>query len=272
MSVRTPAAKRLLKRMARHLFVLGSRTLGVGRTGLTVGLRILTYHRVAADQRDPFSVPPDEFARQMEILSTTGAVVSLEKGLGALEHGEENQAQIALTVDDGTDDFRTTVLPILLRFHLPATLYVSPERIGSQGFLGWGDLAQVAKAGIRIGSHGMDHRSLAGLGYSELWHQVSGSRQILEERLGEEVRFMAYPFGTVRDFSPLVKETLRKAGYRSACTSVNGVNRPGVDLLELRRTKIEQGDGVIFKAILAGCLDAWAFLDRHLSVLQNHYV
>ena len=105
----------------------------------------------------------------------------------------------------------------------------------------------------------------------EVWTQVSESRRMLEDRLGVVVTSLAYPYGTVRDFSEAVKGNLRRAGYRSACTSVNGVNRRSTDLLELRRTKIEQADGPIFRRILLGGLDGWAFVDRNLVSLQNRY-
>jgi len=245
--------------------------LGVGRAGPTDGVRLLTYHRIAPDGDDPFSVPPASFARQMERLSETGLVVPLDRGLEALEQGEAARPRIVLTFDDGTDDFVAAALPVLLRLGLPSTLYVSPARVGSRGFLDWPDLEQAVRAGVTIGSHGMDHQSLARLTPEDLRGQAADSRRILEDRLGREVRSIAYPFGTVRDFNASVKEALRTAGYRSACTSVNGVNRAGADLLELRRTKIEQGDDAIFEAILGGGLDAWAFLDRHLSILQNRY-
>lgn len=271
MKVRTRSAKRLIKRVARRACAAASGVLGVGRAGPTPGVRLLTYHRIAADHEDPFSVPPVAFARQMESLSATGLVVTMDQSLEALERGEAERPRIVLTFDDGTNDFVAAALPVLLRLRLPSTLYVSPGRVGSRGFLDWPDLERAARAGVTIGSHGMDHQSLARLTPSDLRRQATDSRRILEDRLGREVRSMAYPFGTVRDFNAPVKEALRDAGYRSACTSVNGVNRSGVDLLELCRTKIEQGDDEIFQAILGGGLDAWAFFDRHLSMVQNRY-
>ena len=105
----------------------------------------------------------------------------------------------------------------------------------------------------------------------ETWGQVTDSRRILEDRLACQVTSLAYPFGTLRDFNDRIKEMLHRAGYRSACTSVNGVNRHGADLLELRRTKVEQSDGPIFDKILSGGIDGWAFVDQHLSAFQNWY-
>ena len=209
---------------------------------------------------------------QMDSLAATGVVVSLDETLQEIVTGEDDiRPRIALTFDDGTRDFLTEVLPVISRLGLPATLYVSPARIGERGFLTWEEARTVRDAGVHIGSHGLDHRSLGTMSSQEVWTQVSESRRMLEDRLGVVVTSLAYPYGTVRDFSEAVKENLRRAGYRSACTSVNGVNRRSTDLLELRRTKIEQADGPIFRRILLGGLDGWAFVDRNLVSLQNRY-
>lgn len=272
MSVRSSAAKRFLKRWARRLFALGSAVVGVGPGGrLTPGLRILTYHRVTDDPGDPFAVAPPDFRVQMEQVAATGASMPLEDALQELGRGEDDRPRIVLTFDDGTRDFLTDALPVLSRLNLPAMLYVSPARVGEDGFLSWEDLLAVSAAGVRIGSHGMDHRSLGRMTSQEACFQVNESRRVLEDRLGIAVTSLAYPFGTLRDYNEAVKRDLRNAGYRSACTSVNGVNSRSSDMLELRRTKIEQADAPIFRTILSGGLDGWAFVDRNLSALQNRY-
>ncbi len=273
MSVRSSSAKRWLKRLARRSLAQGSLLAGVGWSGrLTPGLRILTYHRVTEDPADPFAVSPGVFAQQMQKVSATAAAASLDEALEELGGGDDCRPRIVLTFDDGTRDFLTDVLPILSRLGIPATLYVSPGRVGAEGFLEWEELREISATGIGIGSHGLDHESLGTLDREGVWQQVSRSRGVLEDRLGRPVITLAYPYGTVRDFNELVKEQVRRAGYRAACTSVNGVNRAVTDPFELRRTKIEQGDGRIFQRILSGGLDGWAFIDRHLAVLQNRYV
>jgi peptidoglycan/xylan/chitin deacetylase (PgdA/CDA1 family) len=208
----------------------------------------------------------------MEVVAATEAAMSLDQALEAISREEDGRPWIVLTFDDGTRDFLTDAHPVLLRLGLPATLYVNPGRVGMDGFLGWEELRTLSASGVGIGSHGFDHESLGGLDFDGVWQQVYRSRGVLEDRLGVPVTTLAYPFGTVRDFSDLVKGQVRRAGYRAACTSVNGTNRFGTDPFELRRTKIEQGDERIFRRILSGGLDSWAFIDRHLAVLQNRYV
>jgi peptidoglycan/xylan/chitin deacetylase (PgdA/CDA1 family) len=272
MNARVSTGKRLAKHWARRAVVVAARSLGSGGSPrFSPGLRILTYHRITTDPGDPFAVSPTDFRRQAEQLAASGNAVALEAALEQMARAAGETPRIALTFDDGAADFYSEALPVLMRHRLPATVYVNPSRVGTPGFLSWSQLQQIVVAGIRVGSHSLEHLSLGALKMDEVRRQVQTSRQILQDRLGIEVSSLAYPYGTRRDFSPGVKQEVRRAGYRNACTAINGVNRDGADFLELRRTKIEQGDQPIFSWILGGCLDHWAFIDRHLSFIQRRY-
>jgi len=272
MSVTSHPAKRWLKRWSRRLVAgAGRTTRWAGRAQPSGALRILTYHRIDEDPRDPFAVSPAAFRKQMATLSSSGFVTPMGEALERLDLGDSSAPRIVLTFDDGTRDFLTEALPVLRDFNLPATLYVSPLRVGGEGFLDWSELKDIREAGVAVESHGLDHRSLGGLTPEELWRQVDESRRMIEERLSHPVSSIAYPYGTLRDFDAKVKESVQRAGYKSGCSSMNGLNRSGADRFELRRTKIEQGDLPIFSWIITGCLDGWALVDRHLAGLQNRY-
>src|SRR5437773_2607653 len=91
MSTHAPAAKRFLKRWSRRLFALAALGLHPARRReLLPGLRILTYHRLADDPRDPFAVRPQDFIRQTKVLSERGGVVALEEVLSQAGGGSGN--------------------------------------------------------------------------------------------------------------------------------------------------------------------------------------
>lgn len=273
MSVQSTSIKRLLKRRARRLFVSGCRLFGKCHQGqLPYGLRILTYHRIEADPLDPFAVSPQDFSQQMQILKEANVCRSLSGALDKLHSGDGGKTMIALTFDDGTEDFIYNAIPVLQRLGLPATLYVSPALVGTQGYLDWEQTKELLNYGIDIGSHGMTHESMGQMALDDAWKQIAESRRIIEGHLEVKANSLSYPFGTVRDFNHDVKKLVKEAGYRYACSSINGLNNEKFDPLELRRTKIEQADGPIFNSILSGCLDGWSFIDTHLSGLQNRYV
>lgn len=262
----------VVKKWARALVIKGSRLARIARgETLKPGLRVLTYHRVAMAHADPFAVSPIDFVRQMEILSQVEGLEPLDQALDGLSAEGDLKPRVALTFDDGTSDFALEALPVLTRLQIPATLFVSPARAGENGYMGWDELLSLAQMGFGFGSHGWDHQSMTRLDVGAVRWQATRSREVLEDRLGLPIRTLAYPYGTSRDFNEAVKEQVRQAGYRAALTSVNGINRNSTDFFELRRTKIEQGDRQMFREILCGGLDAWGFVDRHLSILQNRY-
>ncbi len=273
MSTSSSQAKGLVKKYARRFFVQGNRLLSKGGNGaITPGLRILTYHRIAVNAGDPFSTTPVEFTRQMRILKELGVVTKLQNAIDQLADRKGGCAsQIVLTFDDGTDDFISAAAPVLTDLGLPATIYVSAAKVGQPGYLNWEELRKLSQSGISVQSHGMDHVSLGRIDPEELWRQLADSRKIIEAEIGEQVASFSYPYGTIRDFSDEIKEVARAAGYENACSSINGVNDDATDKFALRRTKIEQEDGPLFHWILRGCIDSWAFIDRHLAVLQNRY-
>jgi len=235
-------------------------------------MRILTYHRVVNDVTDPFAVAPKDFAKQLELLAALRIVHPMNSAIDSLTCPGPAQPMLVLTFDDGTRDFLENAWPVLDSMALPAVVYVNPSRVGRDGFLSWAELRELSLRGVGIESHGMEHCSLGRLERTEARRQLVDSKLALEDQLGKPVTSFAYPFGTLRDFNQATREEIQSAGYRTACTSVNGVNSSETDPLELHRTKIEQGDGPIFLWILAGCLDRWEWIDRNLSGFQNRYL
>ena len=272
-TVRSSKLKRFVKAWARRAFAAASSATAKASTSApSPGVRILTYHRVVKDAGDPFAVAPEDFARQMELLAALRIVRPLNSAMDTLSPPGSGQPLVVLTFDDGTRDFLENAWPILDSLTLPAVVYVNPSRVGRAGFLSWPELRELSMRGVGIESHGMEHCSLGRLDRTEVRRQLLDSKVVLEEQLGKPVTSFAYPFGTLRDFNHTTREEIQSAGYRTACTSVNGVNSSETNPFELRRTKIEQADGPIFSWILAGCLDRWEWIDRNLSVFQNRYL
>ena len=87
--------------------------------------RILYYHRVN-DDGDPFfpSMPVDVFERQMRFVARRYKVVSLGRLIEHLESGSP-ETVLAITFDDGYRDNYESALPILQRYGLKATIFLT---------------------------------------------------------------------------------------------------------------------------------------------------
>ncbi len=215
------------------------------------GIRILMYHRVAEIPGDRLAVPPERFARQMDLLRESGRPV---KSLSAAfaPGSEREEGAVVLTFDDGYRDFYDNVFPILRTRRLPAAVFVVPDfidgrvelaRYRGRGELSrpltWEMLAGMSGEGITIGSHSLSHRELTGLEREEAEREISASREAIARRLGSSPEWFAYPRGKAdRSLAGLV----RSAGYRGAVTVRPGINRAGADLFLLRRTEISGDD------------------------------
>ncbi len=93
-------------------------------------LLILCYHGIAmgdeAGSHPEMFLPPETFARRMEILSQGNCrVLPLGEALRLLQAGELPPRSVTITFDDGWADFRKSAFPILQRFGFPATVYLT---------------------------------------------------------------------------------------------------------------------------------------------------
>lgn len=104
---------------------------------LASGLPILAYHGVTArSPHDPANrrglhVPRAEFERHLQLLARHHRPTALSKVVEALGRGEElPRGAVALTFDDGYRNFVTQAWPLLRRYGVPVTLFVTTEEPG----------------------------------------------------------------------------------------------------------------------------------------------
>lgn len=137
----------LLKHGAELCLVRG----GVARLARALrreGKFILSYHNVVPDEA---SVVGDgclhlrrkAFADQLDLLSRTHEVVALDR---LLQENKSGRPRAAITFDDAYAGACTLGVSELASRGLPATFFVSPARLGDQGF--WWDQLADARIGV----------------------------------------------------------------------------------------------------------------------------
>jgi len=112
--------------------------------------RILYYHRVN-DERDPFSpaISTALFEREMRFVAEHYKVVSLGGVLDHLERGSGGTV-VAVTFDDGYQDNYLNAFPVLQRYNLPATIFLTTGSLDSREPLWFEQLAQALKKTVRV--------------------------------------------------------------------------------------------------------------------------
>jgi peptidoglycan/xylan/chitin deacetylase (PgdA/CDA1 family) len=209
----------------------------------------LMYHSVTSYTEDPYAVTvsPARFARQMRWLSRCGLRgVSMRHLLAATAAGRGSRL-VGLTFDDGYADFVSEVLPVLRQHGFGATVFVLAGKFGGRNdwdapgpvkpLMTARDVRAVAAAGIEIGSHGLNHRHLAGVTDGMLWLELARSRAILSAVLDRPVEGFCYPYGELSDATMAAAAS---HGYEYAVATWPNARR---DRYALPRTFVGEHDG-----------------------------
>jgi peptidoglycan/xylan/chitin deacetylase (PgdA/CDA1 family) len=199
---------------------------------------VLMYHSVSevgGPLRD-LAVPRKRLAEQLGALVAAGyRLVGLTEALDLLTAGTTEKL-LAVTFDDGYLDFLTEGVPALAAADAGATLYASVGHLGEHAdwlgrwapdfgrLLTWGELAEVADAGIEIGSHSLIHHPLDVLPRAQLHEEITRSHDELALRLQRPVRSFAYPHGY---HGRRVRDAVREAGHDNATEVGRRLHRPG---------------------------------------------
>lgn len=193
----------------------------------TVDVLALCYHAVSPDWPAALSVTPRRLERQLQFLVSRGYRGATFSEAVSRTHGERT---LAVTFDDGYRSVRELAFPILSRFGVPGTVFVTTDFMGSDRpmawpgidhWLGgphepelrgmtWDDLRFLAAAGWEVGSHTRSHPKLTALGEDQLADELRGSRQECERQLDLACRAVAYPYGAA---DSRVIDAARNAGY-----------------------------------------------------------
>ncbi len=115
-----------------------------------------------------------------------------------------------------------------------------PFRSDSRLFMTWEMAAEMARAGMGIGSHTKSHPILSKLSRADQLKEVKESRELLSSRLGVPIQALAYPVGARTSFNQDTVSALREAGYRAAFSYYGGLNRMGrTSCFDIQRFAIE---------------------------------
>jgi peptidoglycan/xylan/chitin deacetylase (PgdA/CDA1 family) len=208
---------------------------------------VFIYHSVL-EGKGPGAIDVRIFKEHLQfLLENEFRVVSLSDLLEFMGKGklpQDNLRRICLTFDDGYVDFFQNCWPLLKEYNFPATIFLVVDKIGRVGYLSDSQINELSSTGlITLGSHGMAHKYLIGLGQDDLRHEVRDSKLILEQRFSSPVDFFSYPWGGL---SARTQDAVREAGYKAAFTTNQRLaGRSGRDDYALKRITVAEKDGFI---------------------------
>jgi peptidoglycan/xylan/chitin deacetylase (PgdA/CDA1 family) len=173
------------------------------------------YHDVPARPPfDRFAVPKHRFVAHLDVLDALQLrVVPVE---------EAAPGQVGLTFDDGYEAHYAEVFPRLVARGMRATFFVTTDWVGKRGFVTWGQLREMATAGMSIQSHTASHPLLSESRRTDVVRELVTSRERIETEIGQPCIAVALPGGAAprewraRDYAEL--------GLRLVATSRWGAN------------------------------------------------
>ncbi len=229
--------------------------LSVGRniSSSSNWIRFPYYHHVFDDERYGFT-------RQLNYLRDFGEFISLDDVVGLLNSGGKIDGRyFCVTFDDGFKNCHTNAVPILIDKGAKAVFFIATGYIDTDlendkeklfnffdygkiliEFLSWQNCRDMAEAGMTIGSHTVNHARLAKLDEKEVAHELTTSKEMIENNVGQVCNHFCIPFGIPnRDYK--VERDLklvRASGYRSMLTTQRGATHMGASPYQLCRDHI----------------------------------
>lgn len=162
-----------------------------------------------------------------------------------LVKGARPRKPIILTFDDGYEDNYRNLLPLLRKHQAKAVIYALADRTlvtnawdTAHGeieapLMNDAQLHECQQSGyIEIGSHGCSHQHLPQLDTNKASREITESKAILAQIVGDEVVSFAYPYG---DYGDREAELVKAAGYTFGIGTVNGPVKLGTDRYRVRR-------------------------------------
>lgn len=207
---------------------------------------ILAYHEISRRFHLGINnIHPHRFRSHLDFFQRSEIPIIPLRGL----NDSHPARAVCLTFDDGYLSFYDEVLPILMEYKAPATLFIITDYVGcrnkwdvtlginSRQHLHWHQIEEIARLGIEIGSHGRTHRDLTRFPLNIVEDELRTSKKVLEDHLGREITSFAIPFGTA---SLDLFVTARNLGYQEICGGIPGLSGPFPGVLP--RMPVYRGD------------------------------
>ena len=248
---------------------------------------VLMYHSISDDEEHdlhPYyriNTTPAIFAEHMGFLKENGYTVIDLTDLGhCLATGPTIKKFVAITFDDGYDDFHANAFPILQEHHFTPTVFLptafignNKERFPGRKHLTWDQVSWLSDRGINFGSHTATHPSLTALKTEEVEHEIRTSKEIIEEKLGQAIHTFSYPFkfpDANTQFKAMLRELLKRNGYACGVTTRIGLTSRQDDRFFMKRIPVNSCDDIpLFQAKLEGGYD-WLYpLQRFRKLMAS---
>jgi peptidoglycan/xylan/chitin deacetylase (PgdA/CDA1 family) len=217
--------------------------------------QVLMYHRII-DAPFIAGLAPEEFEKQIAYLAKHFRIVSIETLIAEVQQNCVQPHTLAITFDDGHQDFYENAWPVLKKHRIPATLYVTTGFVSRDLWL-WPDLLKyiILNANnkqIQIAPLGKI--SLAPEALSRSWHQLGDYCLTLDKEAREqfirnlaELAAIALPTTPATPFLPVTWDQLRTMQSEGLDIGSHTISHPilkGLDATQLQEELVGSANDI----------------------------
>ena len=175
---------------------------------------VLYYHSVPASERLLF-------AEQLDMMLRWSGPIACTENATVVP----GRHCIAITFDDGFENFLTQALPELEKRKIPATVFMIADGMNrefgsgtsAEKLLSLEQMQSLPEDLVTIGAHTLTHPMLTELGEAEARREIQESKTKLEAMLGRKVTQFSFPYGA---FNQRLVALCREAGYERVYTTL----------------------------------------------------
>ncbi len=174
--------------------------------------------------KNAFELTCASFERLMRFFMDNGWKALSQEELGLMVGQCQWQSKcFHLTFDDTYDTVFTDAYPILKRYGIPFTMFVTKDLVDQPKYITMEHLKELAHNPLcSIGGHGLQHLVFRNLTASEMTEQCVKGKRWLEQELGVEVKAFAFPYGRLIEVSNRNRRQIHSMGYDLAFSALEG--------------------------------------------------
>jgi len=236
---------------------------------------VLMYHSVD-ETKWKYGISKKDFEKQLQYLQKNFNVVSAKKIIEYIQGKIElDNKSITLTFDDGYLNTYETVLPLLKKYNLPATIFLTTNLeekpcLGNLPRPNWEQIKEMQKSGlVEIEVHGHNHKNLKNEVQidAELENEILKCQKIIAEKIGIQPTLLAYASGHKNE---KVIQVIQKQGFQAAFDISEGFVKKGDNLFRIKRIQVDRTmNFLLFKLRLTPALEYnRRFVDRLRKILK----
>ena len=213
---------------------------------------VLMYHRFGENKYPTTNIKMDQFSDHIkELIKTKYNVIKIQDGLNAIQNIIlVKDRSVIITIDDAYSSVFNNAWPILKKYGLPFTLFVSTDVIDNKtpGYMSWEEIRILRDNGVTIGSQTKSHPHMHNLSENQIVKELEFSNSRFVKEIGSKPEIFAYPYG---EYNLNVLEKVKINGFKAAFGQHSGVAHLSLGLYQLPRFAMNETYGNMQRFLLA---------------------